>query len=205
MIALLTAALLQASAPVEAECAVLTQTRRQMRAAPPISVQIDCPDDVVAADDLQRLANDISQGLNLRFRNRGGFFPADTVSFGFSEGNGWRARPGQILVRNVPPLPQRVMSDGWGFGCVYPVAPDIRGRVDDPEMTCFVTGDAGRSAERIAANTTRDAAENSLWLPVTGTACSTSSLIMNTSGSAAVGDSTLGALMDDVTACPVEE
>jgi len=184
MIATLLAAISVQSAGIldESECRVVADGVREAGERPR-ALHLICPQDVEHAQSLQAIADTLVAQVDLQFDRRFGYHPVDSIRFELRRTGGWRPVAAQMLIRNVPSIPTRMLEQGWGFRCRYAVSPDATGQVRDPAMNCLTNGRLQRSARRLAERTVRRIAEDSRWFPVPYEYCDTTDFTMNASSS----------------------
>jgi hypothetical protein len=185
----LVAIAIQAGVLDSAECEVFVDGVT-MPGERPRAVRLACPDGAENAEGLQSTADTLVAQVDLRFDRRSGYHPVDSIRFELRRTGGWRPVAGQMLIRNVPSIPTRMLEQGWGFRCRYAVSPDATGQVRDPAMNCLTNGRLQRSARRLAERTVRRIAEDSRWFPVPYEYCDTTDFTMNASSSTPMEPST---------------
>lgn len=137
----------------------------------PLYVHFDCPDDVEAADELQALANTISERIDMSLAREGLFYDVDeTVTFHRDAGE-WSAVPGPPFIRGTSLFPTLLAENGKLFYCTYAVTPQADGRGEDLRMSCLVGGRQITRHVDLAEEATRVSIENSRWMPTDRSYC----------------------------------
>lgn len=160
------AAALQASGPVEAECA-LTAHGMTRRNGLPTSLSVDCPDDVTDREYLQQVADYAVGLIPLDFSGNAWPEIATSVWFEWTPESSWRPIPGQPVFRVSLRISPRLVERGRRHQtCSYAFWPDERGVPANAEIACSVDGRAISGGRRYVDGPMMVAIENARFLPV---------------------------------------
>ena len=170
-LSLLLAATLQSSELVDAPC--LISAHGATRENPiPTSLTVDCPEDVVDAEQLQRVADQAIASISLDFDRGTNLQIIGGVWFEWTQETNWHAAIGERVIIAVPRLETRITESGHTrLGCSYAAWPDERGVPTDVETSCFLDGSGRGSLVRLTDRAVREAIDNTRFLPTRQAYC----------------------------------